>query len=133
MSMTYIEMLDTQSRLHLHGGEILFELSREQILSAYNGIGSASMPAVIRWTLTALNPAFVLPAVIHDCAWTYYHVDFYQSNADFEFNCVVCVDDAYRWYNPARYVYRVKAAEYRRLLDKFGKSAYLEAQKMALE
>lgn len=131
--ITYIDMLDMQSRLHLHGGEMLFALSKEQILSAYNGIGSASMPAAFRWTLTALNPAFVVPAVLHDCYWAYYadgsDKDFYQSNADFEHNCILCVNDTYGWYNPCRYIYRVKAREYRRLLDRFGKFAYLEAIK----
>ena len=130
-------MLDLQSRLKLEGGDILFELTREQVEKSYNGIGSASMPNIIRWTLTELNPSFVLPAVIHDCMWDYFcdgsDDDFFASNEAFENNCNTCINEFYAIYNPARYFYRLNASKYKYLLDHFGKGAYLAATKKAVE
>lgn len=130
--LSYIDIIDLQSRLQLKGGEILFALSRDQVMSAYNGIGNESLPKAVRWTLTELNHVFELPAVIHDCHWTYYGnltmTDFLNSNAEFEDNCIECAKFFYGWYNPLRYWYIGKAKTYHRMLNDFGWSAYMEAQ-----
>lgn len=129
--MNYIWTLDTTSRLDLRGGEILFQLKRDEVMDAYNGIGNDSMPAPIRWGLTKLNPPFVIPSIIHDCWWSYYSngtaEDFLKSNEDFYENCLICTRDSYTWYNPMRYTYMLKAKSFHKLLDEFGWSAYLEA------
>lgn len=129
--MNYIWTLDTSSRLQLRGYEILFKCSREQVLEAYNGIGNDAMPAPIRWGLTKLNPPFVVPSVIHDVWWSYFSTgtaeDFLKSNVDFYENCVICTKDLYACYNPARYLYMIKAKSFHKLLDEFGWSAYMSA------
>lgn len=133
MTTNIIEIRDTCRRLDLTGWQILFELPLEKIEASYNGIGCESMPDIVRWTLTELNGVLVPCALIHDVQWDYVcnggDNDFYKSNADFEHNGIICADSAFAIYNPARYYFRLKATEYRRLLDRFGRSAYLAAIK----
>ena len=115
MTESIVDLRDTCRRLNLAGWPILFDLTLEQIEQSYNGIGSAAMPQVVRWTLTEINSALIPAALLHDVAWDYAcetEADFYESNEAFEHNGRICADDAYSAMDPRRYFFRLQASKY---------------------
>ena len=117
-------------RLKLAGYELLLQHTVPEILQAFNGIGPESFPSWLRNSIDRTNPTLIVASLIHDLRYTYgtgSRIDFLQANADLEINGCILADDNYGWYNPARYLVKFKAREFRKACDKFGWSAYVSA------
>ena len=118
-----------------------FEKARDLKLSGYilladidtakkqcNGIGAAWMGGLCD-VISAMNPAFLIPSMIHDMRYFLGGTEADRKRADDEFlaNSLICVDDRYNWYNPCRYIFRNKAHSYHACLRATGKSAWRDA------
>lgn len=117
------EALHEAIRLKLSGWELL--LDTERAVAECNGIGAAWMGGLCD-VITAINPAFLVPSMIHDIRYFIGGTEQDRKQADSEFlsNCLIAVDDRYGWYNPLRYVYRYKAMKYYDLLRTAGGAAW---------
>lgn len=116
----------------LSGTEWLTSLTFEQMGRAYNGIGPAWFPEVLRDALDALNPDLTPVAFIHDNRWTYGDGSrqwFDDSNREFRENGCRMARAKYGWWNPARYVLTYRAATFANLCRKYGWNAYQEGLK----
>ena len=117
------EALREAIRLKLAGWELL--LDTERAVAECNGIGAAWMGGLCD-VITAINPAFLVPSMIHDIRYYIGGNEADRRRADDEFlsNCLIAIHDRYGWYNPFRYIYRHKALRYYDLLRTAGKAAW---------
>ena len=118
-----IEALHEAIRLKLSGWELLLDTDRA--VAECNGIGAAWMGGLCD-VITAINPAFLVPSMIHDLRYFIGGDENKRKAADDEFlaNCLLAVHDRYGWYNPLRYIYRYKALRYYDILRTAGKAAW---------
>lgn len=120
--MTPTEILKLRfdaERLELSGRELLE--NTELVLTECNGVGAQWM-GLFCGILSALNPALVLPSMIHDLRYYYGGSADDRRKADAEWlaNAMICIDDRYNWYNPLRYILRWKAPKYYEALRAMG-------------
>ena len=117
------EALHEALRLKLSGWELL--LDTERAVAECNGIGAAWMGGLCD-VITAINPAFLVPSMIHDIRYYIGGTEDDRKRADDEFlaNCLAAVHDRYGWYNPLRYWNRRKALRYYDILRTAGKPAW---------
>ena len=117
------EALREAIRLKLAGWELL--LDTERAVAECNGIGAAWMGGLCD-VITAINPAFLVPSMIHDLRYFIGGDEKERKAADDEFlsNCLIALHDRYSWFNPLRYWNRRKALRYYDILRTAGKAAW---------
>ena len=120
--MTPTEILKLRfdaERLELSGRELLE--NTELVLAECNGVGAQWM-GLFCGILSALNPALVLPSMIHDLRYYFggSAEDRLKADAEWLANAMICIDDRYNWYNPSRYIQRWKAPKYYEALRTMG-------------
>lgn len=117
------EALHEAIRLKLSGWELLLDTNRA--VAECNGIGAAWMGGLCD-VITAINPAFLVPSMIHDIRYFIGGDGAARKRADDEFlaNCLLAVQDRYKWFNPLRYWNRRKALRYYDVLRTAGGFAW---------
>ncbi len=91
-----------------------------------NGIGAAWMPAGVRATVTAFNPALEIVADIHDIDYEIGGTEADRRAADQRFleNGIKMAKYKYAWYDPRRYLVIKQAKKFYAILRLFGHAAY---------
>lgn len=115
----------------LSGAEWLAELSLGKIRDAYNGIGPKWMKPEKRKKLSKWLKMFIVPCVQHDCRFAYDNdgteAKFRAANDELERNCIIVADATYKWYNPMRYLARLKGHALAQVCRVFGWGAWRDA------
>ena len=127
---TVRELLALCEEYALSGTDFLHTLSIEEMCAAYNGIGPESFHPTLRKAVDHLAPDLRPIALIHDVRFTYGDGSrewFDYANDELEANGLSLANQKYRWYNPMRYITRVRVRTYAALCRNFGWEAYLRA------
>lgn len=117
------EALHEAIRLKLSGWELLLDTNRAA--AECNGIGAAWMGGLCD-VITAVNPALLVPSMIHDIRYFIGGTEQDRRRADDEFlaNSIIAIHDRYKWYHPRRYIDRRKILRYYDLLRTVGGFAW---------
>lgn len=117
------EALHEALRLKLSGWELLLDTSRA--VAECNGIGAAWMGGLCD-VVTNINPALLVPSMIHDLRYDTGGSPQDRRRADDEFlaNSLIAIHDRYKWYHPRRYIDRRKILRYYDLLRTVGGFAW---------
>ena len=117
-------------RYNLAGLSFVLLLPLKDICAAYNGIGPEWFHPTLRKAVDHLASDLRPIALIHDVRFTYGDGSrewFDHANDELEANGLSLANQKYRWYNPMRYITRVRVRTYAALCRNFGWNAYLKA------
>ena len=118
------EKRQLSAQLELSGRELLDDSKMAQVVC--NGIGAAWMWDNLREVVSALNPALVLAADIHDLRYEEGggYDDRLKADREFLENCLKLAAHYYGWYDPRRYRARKQARKFYGILRVFGAIAW---------
>lgn len=123
--------MKTADSVGLYGSGLMFLMGVDAVAEACNGCGPEWMSDVSREKLTKYLDLFFPAFCIHDCRFvrsndgTRNMFDF--ANDELDRNCHILADWKYSWYDPRRYLWRMRANFVADACRTFGWSAWRDA------